>query len=58
MTLVRAERNPKLQPIIAEAMATGDIHQVPPNGIVFTDDLAPVERLIDDIILRYIRSSR
>jgi hypothetical protein len=25
---------------------------------VFTDDLAPVERLIDDIILSYIRSSR
>jgi hypothetical protein len=31
---------------------------VPANGIVFTDDLAPVERLIDDIILSYIRSSR
>jgi spermidine synthase len=54
----RAETNPKLQPIVAEALETGDLRQVRPNGIVFTDDLAPVERLIDDIILAYIRSSR
>ena len=54
----RAETNPKLQPIITDALATGNIRRVPPNGIVFTDDLAPVERLIDDIILSYIRSSR
>jgi spermidine synthase len=58
VSLARSETNPKLQPIIADALATGDIHQVPPDGIVFTDDLAPVERLIDDIILSYIRSSR
>ncbi len=56
--LASSEPNPKLQPIIADALATGDVRQVPPNGIVFTDDLAPVERLIDDIILSYIRSSR
>ena len=53
----RAEANPKLQPIAAEALQTGDVRQVGPNGIVFTDDLAPVERLIDDIILSYIRTS-
>jgi spermidine synthase len=53
-----AETNPKLQPIAAEALLTGGVRQVRPNGIVFTDDLAPVERLIDDIILSYIRSSR
>jgi hypothetical protein len=52
------ETNPKLQPIAAEALQTGGVRQVRPNGIVFTDDLAPVERLIDDIILSYIRSSR
>jgi spermidine synthase len=56
--LARSETNPKLQPIIADALAGGDVHQVAPNGIVFTDDLAPVERLIDDIILGYIRNSR
>src|SRR5438445_434658 len=54
----QAESNPKLQPIVADALATGNIRRVPANGIVFTDDLAPVERLIDDIILSYIRSSR
>src|SRR3989442_8896020 len=52
-----AETNPKLQPIAAEALQTGGVRQVRPNGIVFTDDLAPVERLIDEIILSYIRSS-
>ena len=54
----QAETNPRLQPIITDALATGNIRRVPANGIVFTDDLAPVERLIDDIILNYIRSSR
>src|SRR6266567_483301 len=53
-----AETNPKLQPIAAEALQTGGVRQVHANGIVFTDDLAPVERLIDEIILSYIRSSR
>ena len=53
-----AETNPKLQPIAAEALQTGGVRQVRANGIVFTDDLAPVERLIDDIILSYIRSTR
>jgi spermidine synthase len=53
-----AETNPRLQPIAAEALQTGGVRQVGPNGIVFTDDLAPVERLIDDIILSYVRTSR
>jgi len=54
----RQHRLLELQPIAAEALQTGGVRQVRPNGIVFTDDLAPVERLIDDIILSYIRSSR
>jgi spermidine synthase len=55
---LNAETDPKLQPIIADALANGNIRQAKPNGIVFTDDLAPVERLIDDIIVSYIRGSR
>lgn len=55
---IQAVTNPKLQPIVADALAGGNIRQAHPNGIIFTDDLAPVERLIDDIILGYIRSSR
>jgi hypothetical protein len=54
----QAETNPKLKPIVTEALLNGDLRRVGPNGIVFTDDLAPVERLIDDIILGYIRTSR
>ena len=55
---LNAETDPKLQPIIADALSGGNIRQAHPNGIVFTDDLAPVERLIDDIIVSYIRGSR
>jgi hypothetical protein len=43
---------------VADALATGNLREVRPNGIVFTDDLAPVERLIDNIILGYIRNTR
>jgi spermidine synthase len=54
----QAETNPKLLPIVAEALQNGNVRQAAPNGIVFTDDLAPVERLIDEIILGYIRTAR
>ncbi len=50
-----ANQNLTLDPIVQEALATGHIRQARPNGIVFTDDLAPVERVIDEIILGYIR---
>jgi spermidine synthase len=54
----QGDSNPKLAPIVTQALATGHLRAVHPNGIVFTDDLAPVERLIDNIILGYIRTSR
>ncbi|GAC1478224.1 MAG: fused MFS/spermidine synthase [Candidatus Dormibacteria bacterium] len=50
-----AQTNPRLKPIVDDALAVGNVRVMRPNGIVFTDDLAPVERLIDDIILGYIR---
>jgi hypothetical protein len=53
-----ASGNPKLTPIIEEALSTGNLREVQRGGIVFTDDLAPVERMIDQIILGYIRGSR
>ncbi len=52
-----ASDNPKLEPIIREALASGRVRQARPNGIVFTDDLAPVERVIDQIILGYIQGN-
>jgi spermidine synthase len=51
----QAQGNPKLKPIVDDALAEGNLRVMHPNGIIFTDDLAPVERLIDDIILGYIR---
>jgi spermidine synthase len=51
-----ANQNLKLDPIVQEALASGHVRQARPNGIVFTDDLAPVERVIDEIILGYIRN--
>ena len=53
-----ASGNSRLRPIIEEALSTGNLREVRPGGIVFTDDLAPVERMIDQIILGYIRGSR
>jgi len=54
-TRASAQANALLTPIVDDAMAAGNLRVMRPNGIVFTDDLAPVERLIDDIILGYIR---
>jgi len=51
-----ANQNLALDPIVQDALASGRVRQAHPNGIVFTDDLAPVERVIDEIILGYIRS--
>jgi spermidine synthase len=57
LQLARLNPNQKLQPVIDEALGSGNVRQAHPNGIVFTDDLAPVERVIDQIILGYIRAS-
>ncbi len=38
-----------------DAIAKGDIREVAPGPKVFTDDLAPVEDLIDRILLDYAR---
>ncbi|HYM49684.1 MAG TPA: fused MFS/spermidine synthase [Candidatus Limnocylindrales bacterium] len=46
--------NRGLAPIARDALTVGDPRQAHPNGIVFTDELAPVERVIDQIILGYI----
>jgi len=52
-----ASENLKLQPVIREALTSGNLREAHPNGLVYTDDLAPVERLIDQIILGYIRGT-
>lgn len=37
------------------ALQKGHIRPAPQNGTVFTDDLAPVEQLIDQIVLDYVQ---
>jgi spermidine synthase len=48
---------PFIQEIGASANSSGGLRVSTYHGQVFTDDLAPVERLIDQIILGYISSS-
>jgi len=47
-------QEPLGQTIAASAVAEGDLRVSPYHGQVFTDDLAPVERLIDEIIFSYV----
>jgi spermidine synthase len=44
---------PDAQTVAASALAEGSLRVSPYHGQVFTDDLAPVERLIDQIIFSY-----
>jgi spermidine synthase len=48
---------PLVKTLAASAQGEGGLRVSEYHGQVFTDDLAPVERLIDQIILGYIQSS-
>ena len=50
-------QEPLGQAIVANAMSDGGIRVSPYHDQVFTDDLAPVERLIDEIIFGYVTRS-
>jgi len=45
---------PLVQQVAASALSDGNLRPSPYHGQVFTDDLAPVERLIDQIILGFV----
>ena len=45
---------PLVKQVAASALQDGNLRPSPYHGQVFTDDLAPVERLIDQIILGFI----
>ncbi len=51
-------REPLVQSVAASAMGEGDLRMSPYHGQVFTDDLAPVERLIDEIIFSYATAGK
>ncbi len=47
-------QNPVLRAVMAEAFRIGNIRQYEPDReAAFTDDLAPIERVIDQIIVDY-----
>ncbi len=47
---------PDTDPLLREALATAEANLVPTNAsdVVFTDERAPVETLIDSLVLRYL----
>jgi spermidine synthase len=49
-----AAREPLVQQVGTSAETDGNLRVSPYHGQVFTDDLAPVERLIDEIIFDYV----
>jgi spermidine synthase len=56
-------RDPALYPalvagVISESADSPPPHEVYPHLPIYTDDLAPVERLVDNIIYRYVTSGR
>ncbi|MHB8620276.1 MAG: spermidine synthase [Chloroflexota bacterium] len=48
--------NPNLRTVAGWALRTGHIREVTSSPTVFTDDWAPVEKVIDEIVLGYVRS--
>jgi len=46
---------PLAKQVAESALTEGNLRVSPYQGQVFTDDLAPVERLIDEIIFSYVR---
>jgi len=48
--------NPLLQAVAASSLQTGNIREERAKTVAFTDDQAPVEQLIDEIILDAIRN--
>lgn len=50
--------NPLLQDVARESIASGNIREETHPSVVFTDDHAPVEELIDAIILNVVESEK
>ncbi len=47
--------DPRLRAVIELAYESGNLQAFEPNQAAFTDDLAPIERVIDQIILDYVQ---
>ncbi len=51
-----AQLSPNVDPLLREALDTAVAHTVPvtPSDVIFTDERAPVEIIIDTLVLRYL----
>jgi hypothetical protein len=51
-----AQLNSNVDPLLREAVQTAVSHTVPitPSDVIFTDERAPVELIIDSLVLRYL----
>ena len=64
VTVVDVEHNlglvsePLAQTVAQSVLSDGRLRVSPYHDQVFTDDLAPVERLIDEIILSYVTGNQ
>lgn len=51
---VRQLEHPLLRQVAARALTEGDIWRLEPTGPIFTDDHAPVEQVIHNLVIRYL----
>jgi spermidine synthase len=51
-----AALSPEADPLLRAALETAVVHQVPitPSDVLFTDERAPVETIVDTLVLRYL----
>ncbi|NJN54178.1 MAG: fused MFS/spermidine synthase [Anaerolineae bacterium] len=51
-----AQLSPNVDPLLRDALETAVTHTVPiaPSDVIFTDERAPVELIIDSLVLRYL----
>jgi hypothetical protein len=48
--------DPILRQVFDASIKYGNIREVPPSDFAFTDDKAPVEEVVDQIILNYVNN--
>jgi spermidine synthase len=54
--MIALSRDPNTHPLLLQAGTTAmaNLQQVSPNGMVFTDDLAPIEWITNDMVLKFM----
>jgi hypothetical protein len=57
--MIALSEDPDTHPLLLKAgtVALSNLQPVSPGGMIFTDDLAPIEWITNDMVLRYILGS-